>query len=108
VLAWHSQSIPGVPSDDAAEHAVADGRTFRSLRSLVRPPLNGGFVGQLKADHGRTQIALEYVVLRCRGVASVGSAVAAAANAGVAIVRFADASVPSAVLVERVGRGGRA
>ena len=32
----------------AAEPAVADGRAPRSLRSLVRPPLNGSIVGRTK------------------------------------------------------------
>jgi hypothetical protein len=33
---------------NAAEPAVAVGRTGRSLRSLYRPPLNGSIVGQTK------------------------------------------------------------
>jgi lactoylglutathione lyase len=47
----------------AAQPAVAGGRTHRSLRSLLRSPLNGINVGQLTAT---TMLGtLEYVVLRC-------------------------------------------
>src|SRR5262249_5727770 len=40
----------------AVQPAVAGGRTRRSLRSLVRPPLNGGIVGQTMAD-GNSELA---------------------------------------------------
>jgi len=44
--AWETILCRNAVAKGAAQPAVADGRTPRSLRSLVRPPLNGSIVGQ--------------------------------------------------------------